>query len=104
MPYFCRIAGCQNLLFGRATDFCNDEHRVLFHSRARDIGHRVLRNDILQRLIDMPFSAREERALRRLFRGPRPPVPPVIDLGAMTCQERLGALCRAAERFGVIKI
>lgn len=103
---FCRIEGCQNLLFGKATDYCHDQHRNLYHSTARTVGHRVItatgfnEAEILAaRIVEMHIS--DLGGLKIKIQRVRPEE---IDIDNMRPQERLGALCRAAERVGILPV
>jgi len=66
--------------------FFSDKCRAAFHVRARDIGRVVMARGI--RAEDLIIGDRRRKEF--------------VDLDRMTMQERLGALCRAAERVGVM--
>jgi hypothetical protein len=91
--HFCKVAGCQNLLFGKQTDYCHDQHRTEYHTRAREIGYAVIDT------LGYPEAIRIRTGVRLTVRKPRIEL---YDLDRLQPQERLGALCRAAERQGVL--
>lgn len=90
-------------------DFCCCGHKNAYGVEARKVGRRLLavgmdpgeREAFLEtlrkigpgRIIVRDPAAREARRKRQEY----------VDLDAMLPQERLGALCRAAERWGVMK-
>jgi hypothetical protein len=66
--------------------FFSDKCRTAYDARARQIGRQVVARGIGERDLIIGDRRRQE----------------FVDLDRMTRQERLGALCRAAERAGVL--
>jgi hypothetical protein len=77
---------------GRERRFATEACRRRWHSRARGIGAELLRRGaggIIERAILLPERVRRAE---------------MVDLDRMLPQERLGALCRAAEKMKVIRV
>ncbi len=76
---------------GKEKIFYSDACRTRYHSRARELGHEILAN-----ALDMRMAKRAALLPVRIRRAE------MVDLESMRPQERLGALCRAAEKMKVL--
>ena len=94
---------------GLMKEYFDDKCRERMSSRARDIGRRVIRSGVPESTVDTLLKqARsiEPGKLLVLDRGKRElrrKRQEYVDLDGMSPQERLGALCRAAEKMGVME-
>ncbi len=62
-----------------------------------------MRAGALKKLLEAPLTGPHKRTLKKLLGPGLRSEPAMVDLSAMRPQERLGALCRAAEKIGVMK-
>lgn len=95
------ICGCGRMVRnvrnrnGRVKEYYEAECRTRHNARAQRLGRQVLS-------IGLPM----DRAMRAVSREALRPLRKVrqesVDLGPLPKQERLGLLCRAAERWGII--
>ena len=85
-------------------DTCNRRCKDAAGTRDRKVGRRVVnavpREDEREALISTIEQVKSKGRLVRV--GPVREKVEMVDLGPMTSQERLGILCRAAERWGVM--
>ena len=81
---------------GRIKEYFSDKCRTRYNAAAQRIGRGLMKTG-------MPVEA-VQRALARAAMEPvRRGRQEYIDIDAMTKQERLGALCRAAEKAGILE-
>lgn len=80
---------------GTSKEYFSDRCRADYNSRARNIGRRVIKSGVDEADIQAAIS-------RVVMLPARKQRQEYVDLENMRTQERLGFLCRAAERCGVI--
>ena len=80
---------------GRTKEFFGDECRTRHNATAQKIGRGLMKTG-------MPVEAVQRALVRAAMKPIRRKRQEYIDLDAMKKQERLGALCRAAEKTGMI--
>ena len=80
---------------GRVKEYLSDKCRTRHNAEAQRIGRGLMKTG-------MPAEAIRRALVRAAMKPIRRKRQEYIDIDVMTKQERLGALCRAAEKAGVL--
>lgn len=93
----CKFCGKE--LTGKQKEFCCRKHKDAWHAKAMKVGHAVFHESKFHDVsVDVLMSAMKEVASKKKKREKNIK----YDLDSMPCQERLGLLCRAAQRMGIL--